>query len=473
MTWAVLAFPLGVGAISLVRNYQKYREQKEYVGEWKRRWALSSQPTLNQTRVADFTPTMTSEKPYQESQECRKPWVIQETPWKPPFTDPIEDYPAADAVKGPIFCVFNHSSYRRDKEWAFRTGLINGHLCTHVVYASAKVSGDELTSADPGYDVVKEGFKNLALLKTKYPHLKVLVSFGEYERGTANISLLASSPKRRTTFSQNVLSWLTENDYDGVHVHWTVPDAGACGSPEDARWLTKLVSRFRTIFPPNYTIALTIPPFRTQRNGYVFDDLVTNVDYFVVRTHDLYGSDTNVTHCMSPYTSSGPSVTQSLASIVEDMPPYTTQKICFSLSFSALSLRLIELPPAGRPSAPARTRGPGIEGNYTRIKGRMAFYEVCALGDPGSFLDFKEICAYKTHGKNWVGYESPTSLSSKVSELFRKFRIGCTALWDIDMDDTKGVCGMGRTPLLASVYKEVVSFSTQIHPAAVPKKTML
>ncbi|XP_050026767.1 chitinase-3-like protein 1 [Dermacentor andersoni] len=463
MAWAVLAFPLGVGAISLARNYQMYRDQKDHVLEWKTRWAQTTKPAPAfrhaWSGVASRS-TRASDVPYRESKECRKPRVLPESPWKPPFTDPIEDYPAADPVDGPIICVFNHSSYRRDKERAFRTGLVNGRLCTHVVYASAKVTGDDLTSADPGFDLVKEGFKNLALLKTKYPHLKVLVSFGEYERGSANLSSLASSAVRRSKFAQNVLSWLIENDYDGVHVHWTIADAGRCGSLHDATRLAKLVAKLRSTLTRNYTIVLTIPPFKTQRNGYALDDLVANVDYFVVRTHDIHGPDANATHCASPYTSSGPSLTKALVGVVEDLPPYTTQKICFSLSFAAVSLQLGNKASANRNSAPAKVLGPGIEGNFTRTRGRMAFYEVCALGDSGAFLDFKEICSYREISKNWIGYESPTSLSSKLSEIFRKLKIYCVALWDIDMDDTKGTCGLGRTPLLASVHKELVTASS-------------
>ncbi|KAH6928433.1 hypothetical protein HPB50_015905 [Hyalomma asiaticum] len=66
----------------------------------------------------------------------------------------------------------------------------------------------------------------------------------------------------------------------------------------------------------------------------------------------------------------------------------------------------------------------------------------------------------------WIGYESPTSLSSKISEIFRKLKIYCVALWDIDMDDAKGTCGLGRTPLLATVHRELVMASTHNRAAS-------
>ncbi|KAH9380881.1 hypothetical protein HPB48_012503 [Haemaphysalis longicornis] len=468
LLWAVLAFPIGVGVISLSRNYRLYRDEKFYVTDPRRRWSQPSVTTVesDETPAASFAST-SPQKPYQASEECRKPKMFPETSWKPPFTDPLEDYLAVELVKGPIFCFFNHTSYRRKKEWAFRAGLINGHICTHVVYASAKVLEDKLSSADPGFDLVKEGFKNLALLKTKYAHLKVLVSFGEYERGSANLSELAASPTRRVTFSQNVLSWLLENDYDGVHVHWTVPDAGSCASPEDVSRLAKLVATLRSALTPNYTVALSVPPFRSERKGYVFDDLVPNVDYFILQTHSIYGPEASSTHCASPYASDGPSLTASLTSMIEDMPYYTKEKVCFSLSFSAVSFRLST--PPKRPGASVRAVGPGIEGNHTHTKGRMAFFEVCLLTDSDSLLDFKEVCSYMTFGKNWVAYESPVSLSSKVSEVIRKFKIFCAALWDIDMDDTKGICRMGRTPLLAAVHKELLSALARNRTTVEPK----
>lgn len=468
IAWAVLAFPLGVAAIALARNYQMYRDQMEHALEWKERWAHSTKPVPSLRRSGSgvaSTSTRTPEVPYWETSECRKPLALPESSWKPPFTDPIEDYPTAQLVEGPIFCIFNHSSYKRDKEWAFRTGLINGRLCTHVVYASAKVTADDLASADPGFDLVKEGFKNLALLKTKYQHLRVLVSFGEYERGSANLSILASSAVRRAKFSQNVLSWLTENDYDGVHVHWTIADAGRCGSPHDAAWLSKLVDKLRLTLSRNYTIALTIPPFKSRRPGYALDNLVANVDYLIVQTHDIHGPYENATHCASPFNSEGPSLISALTDVVEDVPPYTTQKICFSLSLAALSFRLGIVNSPDRDLMPARVLGPGIEGNFTGTRGRMAFYEVCVLGDHSAYMDFKEICSYKGLANNWISYENPMSLSSKVSEIFRRLNIYCVVMWDIDMDDAKGTCGLGRTPLLASVHKEHLIASSH-NPAA-------
>ncbi|CAN7989033.1 unnamed protein product [Ixodes hexagonus] len=376
--------------------------------------------------------------------------------WKPPFTDRIEDYPYVEPVRGPMFCVFNHSSYQRHQDWAFRTGYINGHLCTHVIYASAMVSDDELVSANPAFDIVKEGFRNLALLKSKYTHLKVLVSFGEYESGTANLSLLTSSPTRRNAFALNVRSWLDEYDYDGVNIHWMHP-AGQCGSPDDSENLVKMVEELRSIFAKNYTISMTLTPSTALRErGYDLRSLVRTVDHFIVQTHDLYDSGSATVHCACPYASGERSLSNVLAEVTTELAAVSADKLCFGISLGGISFRISDDSSSrGARQMPRKAYGAGAEGKYTGTKGKLAFYETCLMKDVDSFLDFRELCTYVVRERDWVGYETPLSLTSKLSEVFRKFRVSCVAVWDMDMDDFKGVCKLGRTPLLNAVNREV------------------
>lgn len=454
--WAILAFPMGVSVIAFVRNHRK---QNAHETTASLPFAFTAIPTHRAAADAGSLLNAVQEGAgVRDDEKCLKRKSHVDDTWKPPFVDQIEEYPYVQPAQKPVFCIFNHSSYQRPEDWAFRTGLINGHMCTHVVYASAKITNDELDSANPIFDIVKDGFKNLALLKFKYPHLKVLVSFGEYEKDTANLSVLASSEARRATFARNVLAWLVENDYDGVNINWMHP-SGPCGSPEDGNNLVKMIEQLRAVISRNRTVALTVPSSKAlRRDGYDLRLLEPSVDYFIVQTHDLHSSGSNMTHCACPYMSDDRSLSSVLTDVLKELPStFDSERVCFSITFSGTSFRLAATPSVRLSELAKRTVGAGSHGTITRTKGRLAFYEACRLQGPDPFMDFRELCSYKTQGRDWVGYETPVSLSSKLSEVFRRFKTQCVAVWDMDMDDFKGVCGLGKVPLLRAVYEEVAA----------------
>ncbi|KAG0410913.1 hypothetical protein HPB47_011977 [Ixodes persulcatus] len=456
--WAVLAFPLGLSAISFVRNHRK--QNVTTTPSPAAIAPVASAQTRTRLLAAD-PETLAVRKSKnvemgQSGKSCNRERLPLNKTWRPPFTDFVEDYSYVEPVKGPVFCVFNHSSYKRHQDWAFRTGYINGHLCTHVIYASAMISEDELVSADPAFDIVKEGFRNLALLKSRYAHLKVLVSFGEYEKDTAILSLLTSSPTRRTAFALNVRSWLNEYDYDGVNVHWMHP-AGRCGSSEDSPNLVKMVEKLRSVIDKNYTISLTFTSSATLRKrGYDLRDFVHAVDHFIVQTHDLYDSTSATVHCACPYSNGEWSLSRVLAEVTTELKEVAAAKLCFGVSLGGISFRIRGISSVqGSKQKFDKEYGVGMEGEYTRTRGRLAFYEACSMKNVESFLDFRELCSFMVREHHWIGYETPLSLASKLSEVFRKFGVSCVAVWDIDMDDFKGACKLGQTPLLSAVNREV------------------
>lgn len=79
-----------------------------------------------------------------------------------------------------------------------------------------------LFSADPWQDLEdgKAGFRRLTSLKTKHPHLKVLLAIGGWNEGSTNYSHLASLPDKRRRFVKQSLEFIQKHNFDGLDLDW-------------------------------------------------------------------------------------------------------------------------------------------------------------------------------------------------------------------------------------------------------------
>lgn len=70
---------------------------------------------------------------------------------------------------------------------------------------------------------VSDGFKNIVALKKNNPNLKVLLSMGGWNEGSAIYSDVASDPVRRRKLAENVLQFLQQWGFDGFDIDWEYP----------------------------------------------------------------------------------------------------------------------------------------------------------------------------------------------------------------------------------------------------------
>ena len=96
---------------------------------------------------------------------------------------------------------------------------IDATLCTHIIYAFAKVVDDHLepyewNDQDTAWS--KGLYSKVIDLKAKNPTLKVLIGVGGWNHGPGNFSNMVHDDNMRYQFIQNSIKYLKNNRFDGL-----------------------------------------------------------------------------------------------------------------------------------------------------------------------------------------------------------------------------------------------------------------
>lgn len=72
----------------------------------------------------------------------------------------------------------------------------------------------------------------MVALKQQKPSLKVLISMGGWNEGSANFSIVTRDPSLRKTFIENLKSFINEYSFDGFDLDWEYPGTRNSTYPE-------------------------------------------------------------------------------------------------------------------------------------------------------------------------------------------------------------------------------------------------
>ncbi|KAH9380311.1 hypothetical protein HPB48_021579 [Haemaphysalis longicornis] len=345
-----------------------------------------------------------------------------------------------------VVCYFNHTSYRRAKPMSFRTGHIPVPYCSHIIYASLGVNEDaELVPKDPVFDIEQGGFAKFAAIKKRHPQVSVMVAIGE-DMGDSKAFLQLSKYKQdAVALARNAASWLLDNGYDGLVVQWKMPasradDSSTIGPPYKAR-LQMIVAALRDSLGSKTEIFVTVPNDEELRQKY-FDvpALSRHVNRFLAVSNWLLplegrtgsGARSKVTSLPDPIND----VLHTRHTLVGASKAEIYRKFCFVLDIGA---RTYTLARPGNHDLHAAILGPGKPGPYTGLPGTMAYYEICnqtwATAVKGTFA------SYVAQDDQWVGYLDISNLERLLRMVLYKHRASCVGIWDVSLDDFRGVCG--------------------------------
>ncbi|XP_069106429.1 chitinase-3-like protein 1 [Argopecten irradians] len=355
---------------------------------------------------------------------------------------------------------------------------INATLCTHLVYAYAKIKDNDIVMYEDDDDTLQK----LRDLRINNKDLKLILSVGGYANGVDEFVKTASSRENILEFAFNAVLYINMHQFDGLSLDWEFPgDQGI--SHKDH--FTNLVKGVREVFQIESDVTRmdrlllsaavsAFPPVIDR--SYNVPEISKYLDLIHVMTYDMQGTNTDETRFHSPLYARPSDTGDNL---------YRNQDFAISywIDAGAPPIKLVMgLATYGRTftladdnvySDGSPASGIGRPGLYTGKPGLLGFYEICNNLQNGwdTAFDTTQIANMAWYGDQWVGYDDITTFIMKATYINDK-RLGGAMFW-LDYDDFADVCNMGMFPLI-SVVKDVFGTappSTQAPTTARPTTT--
>ncbi|PVD35636.1 hypothetical protein C0Q70_02599 [Pomacea canaliculata] len=130
-------------------------------------------------------------------------------------------------------CYYTNWSQYRKEEGKFLPANIDPFLCTHLVFAFAKVDNRWQLAPyewnDIQYPYLYRQFNDL---KKKNPHLKTLLAVGGWTHGSGPFTQMVRDQSNRRIFLDHAVQYLRTHGFDGLDLDWEYP-ANRGSPPED------------------------------------------------------------------------------------------------------------------------------------------------------------------------------------------------------------------------------------------------
>ncbi|CAH1403453.1 unnamed protein product [Nezara viridula] len=354
-----------------------------------------------------------------------------------------------------VVCYYTNWSVYRPGTAKFNPQNINPYLCTHLIYAFGGLDRENgLRPYDKYQDIEQGGYAKFTGLKTYNKQLKTLLAIGGWNEGSARFSPLVADEERRKEFVRNVVKFLRQNHFDGLDLDWEYPAYRDGGKPKDKENYAQLVQELREEFEkessktgrPRLLLTMAVPAgIEYIDKGYDLPKLNRYLDFFNILSYDYHSAfEPSVNH-HSP-----------LYSIEEDSEYNFDSQLTIEATIKHYLMKgadaeklVLGIPTYGRSytlfnpdstdlGSPAD--GPGEQGEATREKGYLAYYEICNnIKDGWTVVQPKESAmgpyAYKDN--QWVGYDDE-AIARKKAEYVNQRNLGGIMFWSIDNDDFRG-----------------------------------
>ncbi|CAC5392423.1 E3.2.1.14 [Mytilus coruscus] len=343
---------------------------------------------------------------------------------------------------------------------------IDPYLCTHAVFAFAKVNTEKLrlqrleVDDDNGLLPPKARGKyfDFTNMKQTNPKLVTLLSIGGATSSEA-LHNVAETPERRKTFAKNCLIYLRDRNFDGFDIDWEYP-----GAFKDK--FTELLKAMRSEFDNDDAIrtknksrlVLSIAVAAEKPNideSYNVTEIVKYVDFINVMAYDYFGTWSKVSGFTGPLFSrlSDPTYNPQLSQnwtiqywMKKGAPP---EKLVMGTTAAALALTLRS---SSNHSIGAPVIKSTIVGPIRKLRGQLSYFELCdKVKGLREIWDDEQKYTYANYGNQWFAYNTPRSMIEKVKYAIA-MGLGGIMFWTYDLDDFSGNhCGQGKFPLLNAI----------------------
>jgi chitinase len=325
----------------------------------------------------------------------------------------------------------------------YRVADIPADRLTHLNYAFASVSPQgECVSGDASADA--RNFPELAKLKERFPHLKILLSLGG--AGAQNFANAAKSAEAREKFARSCIALMKQSGFDGIDVDWEFPK-----NAEEKQNYAALLGELRAQLDAlgkadgaRCLLTIAAPAGPDRYTGVAWNDIARTLDWINLMTYDFAGPWSALTGLNAPLYASAadPSKSKSAqaynghaavqAYLAAGVPP---EKIVFGVPFYGRGWK--EVPNANNGlfqkfnGVPQGTRGGGAF-DYRDLKKNYL----------PTFTRFWDAAAqvpwlYNSATQVMISYDDPESLARKA-EYVSAHKLGGVMIWEISTDDEQG-----------------------------------
>jgi chitinase len=364
-------------------------------------------------------------------------------------------------------CYFaNWAQYGATENTRLFANEIDPFLCTHIIYAFAKITDKKLASVewnDESANGVAGQYEKATNLKQANPNLKILLAVGGWSLGSDPFHEVVDTPASRNQFVTSSIQFLRAHRLDGLDIDWEFP-ANRGSPPEDKHKFSLLVGQLREAFnneaSGNNRLLLTAAVNSVKSivdTAYEVASLAQNLDWINLMTYDFHGSWDAVTGQNSPLYAGDHDTGVAATLNIQWAANYWVQqgapkdKLVIGLGLYGKSFTLTS--ENSGVGAPATV---GAAGPYSGEGGTLAYYEICQLIKNGASVTFlnDQRVPYLVSGNQWVGYDNEASLREKV-RFIKDNGYGGTMVWALQLDDVKGgFCGKGHFPLANAIKSE-------------------
>ncbi|CAK1551327.1 unnamed protein product [Leptosia nina] len=439
-------------------------------------------------------------QPSPEASRLSKNHEIGITPWISILATVLALATPAISSSPRVVCYYTNWSVYRPGTAKFNPQNINPYLCTHLVYAFGGFTKDNtLKPFDKYQDIEKGGYAKFTGLKTYNKNLKTLLAIGGWNEGSSRFSPMVASKERRKEFVRNVIKFLRQNHFDGLDLDWEYPAFRDGGKPKDREYYAKLVKELREEFEresektgkPRLLLTMAVPAgIEYIQKGFDVKTLNKYLDWMNLLTYDYHSAfEPAVNHHAPLYPLEEPNeysvdnelnIDYTIKFYLENGA--SPDKLVLGIPTYGRSYTLFN-PDAVEIGSPAD--GPGEQGDATREKGYLAFYEICdalkskinkrAISseeeDESEEEDSEEEekqewtvmypnpnamgpVAFK--GNQWVGYDD-IDIVKKKGEYVAENGLGGIMFWSIDNDDFRGNCYGKPYPLIEAAKEAYIA----------------